>query len=182
MDFTGKTLQTHTTHKKTGKTDIVTLDAYIYDHAGRLLTQTQNINTQVQEMIANNHYDELGQLVVKNVGGHHLEDVVNLEIIGNTITKTQNTSSWNAGLATKTQNTSNDGYIEYEMPQTNKAVMVGLSPNNQNANYNTIKYAIYTATQGRIYVYESGAGRGQKGTYSTGDTFRVERSRDHRLL
>ncbi|MDB9954023.1 DUF6443 domain-containing protein [Flavobacteriaceae bacterium] len=175
LDFTGKTLQTHTTHKKTGQTDdIVTVDAYTYDHAGRLLTQTQNINNQVQEMISNNHYDELGQLVVKNVGGHHLEDVVNLEIIGNTITKTQNTSSWNAGLATKTK-ISNDGFIEYEMPQTNKAIMVGLSPNNQNANYYTIKYALYTATQGRIYVYESGTSRGQKGTYSIGDKLSVER-------
>ena len=174
LDFTGKTLQTHTTHKKTGQPDIVTIEAFDYDPAGRLLTQTQKINNQSQEMIAHNHYDELGQLDAKTVGGQPLEDVVNLEVEGNTITKTHNSSSWNAGLATKTQITS-DGYIEYEIPQTNKAVMVGLSPNNQNSNYNTIKYAIYTATLGRIYIYESGAGRGQKGNYSTGDTFRIER-------
>ena len=68
LDFTGKTLQTHTTHKKAGQTDIVTIENYDYDHAGRLLTQTQNINNQAQEMISNNHYDELGQLVQKDIG------------------------------------------------------------------------------------------------------------------
>ena len=68
LDFTGKTLQTHSTHKKTGKADIVTIDKFTYDHAGRLLTHTQNINNQGEELISNNHYDELGQLVQKDIG------------------------------------------------------------------------------------------------------------------
>ena len=69
LDFTGKTLQTHTTHKKTGQADIVTVDAYDYDHAGRLLTQKQTLNGQAQELISENHYDALGQLESKGVGG-----------------------------------------------------------------------------------------------------------------
>ena len=36
---------------------------------GRLLTQKQFINNQVQEVIASNTYDNLGQLVIKSVGG-----------------------------------------------------------------------------------------------------------------
>ena len=69
LDFTGKTLQTHTTHKKAGQTDIVTIENYDYDHAGRLLTQKQTFNSQAQELISENHYDELGQLDSKGVGG-----------------------------------------------------------------------------------------------------------------
>ena len=69
LDFTGKTLQTHTTHKKTGQPDIVTIDAYDYDPAGRLLTQKQTFNSQAEELITENHYDELGQLDSKGVGG-----------------------------------------------------------------------------------------------------------------
>jgi len=69
LDFTGKTLQTHSTHQKVGETDVVTIENYSYDHAGRLLTQKQTINNQAEELIAENHYDELGQLNSKGVGG-----------------------------------------------------------------------------------------------------------------
>jgi RHS repeat-associated protein len=68
LDFTGKVLETKTTHKKTGQTDIVTVDKLDYDHADRLLTQKQTINTQAEELIVKNNYDELGQLVKKEVG------------------------------------------------------------------------------------------------------------------
>lgn len=68
IDFTGRTLKTESTHKKTGKDDIITVDNFTYDHIGRLLSQTQQINGQATEMISENSYDELGQLEVKGVG------------------------------------------------------------------------------------------------------------------
>lgn len=43
LDFVGKVLQTRSTHKRTGKTDIVTIDTFTYDHADRLLSQSQCI-------------------------------------------------------------------------------------------------------------------------------------------
>ena len=58
-----------TTHKKTGKTDIVTIDTFTYDHSGKLLTHNQKINTHLDQTIAVNEYDALGQLVRKKVGG-----------------------------------------------------------------------------------------------------------------
>ncbi|UOB19000.1 DUF6443 domain-containing protein [Abyssalbus ytuae] len=48
---------------------IVTVDQFKYDHAGRLKTQVQSINGGTEELIAENTYDELGQLVQKKVGG-----------------------------------------------------------------------------------------------------------------
>ncbi|MEE4000262.1 RHS repeat-associated core domain-containing protein, partial [Tenacibaculum sp. FZY0031] len=69
LDFSGKVLETKTTHKKSGNTDIVIVDTFNYDHMGRVLEQAQKINSQATETIVANEYDELGQLKTKKVGG-----------------------------------------------------------------------------------------------------------------
>ncbi len=74
LDFLGKVLETTTKHNKIGQEEIVTVDKFTYDHMGRLLTQTQKINNQAEEMIVDNTYDELGQLQSKTVGGG-LQDI-----------------------------------------------------------------------------------------------------------
>ena len=68
LDFVGKALQIQSTHTKNNNTPIVTTDHFTYDHTGRLLTQTQNLGNKT-ELIVNNEYDELGQLLNKKVGG-----------------------------------------------------------------------------------------------------------------
>ncbi len=68
LDFVGKPLKTFTKHIKDGKI-LCTTDVFTYDHMGRLLTQEQQINELPTERILNNHYDELGQLIRKDVGG-----------------------------------------------------------------------------------------------------------------
>ena len=73
LDFTGKVLQTNSIHKKTNVDDIEINDTEIndtfeYDHADRLLSQTQQINSQAAELIVKNNYDALGQLIKKDVG------------------------------------------------------------------------------------------------------------------
>ncbi|MGS2765214.1 DUF6443 domain-containing protein [Sinomicrobium sp. M5D2P9] len=68
LDFAGKVLETRTTHTKGSNAAIVTIDKFEYDHMGRLLVQTQKINNQSEELIAENVYDELGQLEQKKVG------------------------------------------------------------------------------------------------------------------
>ncbi len=68
LDFVGKPIATKTTHIKNGLT-IVTDDKFTYDQANRLLTQTQSINNSTPELIVNNQYDDLGQLIKKKVGG-----------------------------------------------------------------------------------------------------------------
>ncbi len=68
LDFVGKALETESTHIKDG-VSIITNDAFTYDHASRLVTQTQTINNGTPELIVNNSYDDLGQLISKKVGG-----------------------------------------------------------------------------------------------------------------
>ncbi|SNY99690.1 DUF6443 domain-containing protein [Flagellimonas pacifica] len=67
LDFTGRTLEAKTTHKRVGSGDIVTTDIFEYDHMGRLLTQTQTLGGQT-EVLVSNVYDELGNVKQKKLG------------------------------------------------------------------------------------------------------------------
>lgn len=69
LDFTGKVKINKTTHSKSGQTTITTTDTFSYDHMGRLVEQHQKVNSNATELIARNTYDEVGQLVQKQVGG-----------------------------------------------------------------------------------------------------------------
>jgi RHS repeat-associated protein len=70
LDFSGKTLYAITLHKRTnGETPGVTLkDIYTYSDQDRLLTHTHQVNALPVQLLAENSYDELGQLITKNVG------------------------------------------------------------------------------------------------------------------
>ncbi|MEM8765753.1 MAG: RHS repeat-associated core domain-containing protein, partial [Bacteroidota bacterium] len=68
LDFTGRILESRTTHKKTGNSDIVIVDNYNYDHMGRNVDHYQTINGSSQELIASNAYNGIGQLQTKSVG------------------------------------------------------------------------------------------------------------------
>ncbi len=187
LDFRGKTEYSVTTHKRLNTSDDLTIvDRFEYDHVERPKKHYQQINNQEEELIAQNTYNELGQLEKKNLGGDagsntadSFIDIQNVEVIGNTITKTHNSTSWNAGLATKSEFTG-DGYVEFEAVY-NQRLMVGLSTDNSSAGYNTIDYAIYLTqsnalTNGKkVYIYESGTNKGWKTDYVDGDIFSVER-------
>ncbi len=69
-DFTGKVLETKTTHTKSGNSPVITKDYFEYDHMDRVKKHSQNVNSaNYNEVISECTYDNLGQLVVKNVGG-----------------------------------------------------------------------------------------------------------------
>ncbi len=179
LDFTGKPDEIKTTHTKDTNPVIVTYEEFVYDHAGRLISQKQEIDGEPQQLISENHYDGLGQLYQKGVGGETVfdgyTDMVGVEIneFTDVIVKT-GANGWNSGAAT-TGKIFGDGYIEFTPDQSNKSVMVGLSASNTNANYNTIKYAIYARANGEVRVYENGSNKGTFSTYIAGDVLRVER-------
>lgn len=77
LDFTGSPIRTRTAHARNGNT-IVLIDNFVYDHVGRLLSQTQCIGDENMgdscpvgdgELIVYKGYDGLGQLEQKKVGG-----------------------------------------------------------------------------------------------------------------
>ncbi|MCF2875877.1 MULTISPECIES: DUF6443 domain-containing protein [unclassified Tenacibaculum] len=175
-DFTGRVLETKTTHKKTGKADVVTVDSFEYDYLDRLISQTQKINNEVSNRIVKNNYDELGQLTSKVVGNGVVKgykDVTSgISISGDVITKT-GVANWTEGLATQGSFTG-DGYVEFIAPTEGSHYMVGLSNTNINAHYGSINYAIYIHSS-IVKVYESQVNKGEKTTFDAGDIFRVER-------
>jgi RHS repeat-associated protein len=72
IDFTGKVLYTETKHKRlsTDPIELFVKEAYTYSDQDRLLTHTHQIGTAgTPQLIAKNTYNELGQLITKNVGG-----------------------------------------------------------------------------------------------------------------
>lgn len=70
LDFSGKTLYTITYHKRTtSDAELKVREDYTYSDQDRLLTLTHTINTGIPQLLAKNEYNNLGQLVRKNVGG-----------------------------------------------------------------------------------------------------------------
>jgi len=70
LDFSGKTLLTVTRHKRTSNDpEIRTDEVFTYSEQDRLLTHTHQINGGEIQLLAANTYNEMGQLISKNVGG-----------------------------------------------------------------------------------------------------------------
>ncbi|GAA4275495.1 DUF6443 domain-containing protein [Aquimarina mytili] len=177
LDFTGKVLESTTSHKRFESKPIITKDKFTYDHAHRLLIQKQTINDQPEELITSNTYDELGILVKKTVGGSTKKytNAVNVEINEQgEIRKNYTVETWNAGTVSKNQ-IAGDGKVSFSALQNNQAVMVGLSYKNVNNHYNTIDYAMYLRSDGKIGVYEKGKSKGTFESYSTTDILSIER-------
>ncbi len=73
MDWAGKTLYTMTRHKRTNAaTELVVKDMFTYSPQDKLLVHKQKINSLPEQLISSNTYDELGQLISKNVGGSNV--------------------------------------------------------------------------------------------------------------
>lgn len=68
FDFVGNVLETESLQSK-GTFQAVVKDKFTYDHLGRLLTQKQQINSQDEQLLLKNNYDDLGRLISRNVGG-----------------------------------------------------------------------------------------------------------------
>ncbi len=184
LDFTGKVLENETQHFKDGNPAIITKNYFQYDHMGRLLSHKQKIANEPVQLIANNHYDELGQLTQKNVGGTTMlsgyTDLEDVDISSDgTITKISNASSWPAKAKTKGVIPSDfDGGIDLIVSQNDKDVRIGLveSANNSSTN-DYYDYGIFLSSNNNYYYIVGGTTYSGTGLpYVAGDLFRVERA------
>jgi RHS repeat-associated protein len=72
LDFLGKPLYTKTTHKpKDVGMETIVREHFIYSNQERLITHIHQVNNNQEEMLVHNTYDELGQLISKDVGGQN---------------------------------------------------------------------------------------------------------------
>ncbi len=91
---------------------------------------------------------------------------------GNSISKIFS-AGWDMGAASY-NTVKNGGYLQFTASETTTARMAGLSATYGASGYASIQYAFYLQAGGVVGIYESGANRGNFGTYVSGDQFRVQ--------
>ncbi|WP_459213107.1 DUF6443 domain-containing protein [Aquimarina rhabdastrellae] len=143
LDFVGKPLKTFTKHIKDGKI-LCTTDVFTYDHMGRLLTQEQQINELPTERILSNHYDELGQLIRKDVGGK-----ITATTALQSVDYTYNVRGWLKQI-NDTQNLGTDLFgfkLNYETPEQGATALFNGNISEtywKTANDNTLRHYTYS--------------------------------------
>ena len=183
LDFTGKPLETKTTHSKGNNPDIITRDYFTYDHQARLLTHLQQLDDSPIQLIANHTYDNLGQLISKKVGGELWETgytgFQNVDTQGNRIYKTHPSNTWNAGLFTKgVLAATAQGGISFTTSVHGKRMVIGFNDVSNNSGFGEIDYAFnfYNNTGGFYRIRVEGANTSTaKLYYNKGDTFAIEK-------
>jgi hypothetical protein len=101
-----------------------------------------------------------------------LSSISNADADGNNLIKVQNNGQWNGGASSINTIVDNASF-EFIASETNRRRMVGVSDVDQNVNFSTIDFAFYLEANGNLRIFESGANRGNFGTYSIGDTMRI---------
>jgi hypothetical protein len=91
---------------------------------------------------------------------------------GNSISKIFS-AGWDMGAASY-NTVKNGGYLQFTASETTTARMAGLSATYGGSGYGTIQFAFYLQAGGVLGIYESGANRGNFGTYAVGDVFRIQ--------
>ncbi len=105
------------------------------------------------------------------------QNVTALTVTGNTLTKTGGTNNvWDAGASSTQTIASGDGYVEFTTVENTAYKMGGFSSSDTTPSYVEMKYALYAAGDGHVYIIENAAfqnGGAAVGTYVAGDIFRV---------
>ncbi|HEX8657541.1 MAG TPA: DUF6443 domain-containing protein [Hymenobacter sp.] len=77
LDFTGKVVQSVAVHEGPNHAPVTVAEFFTYDHTGRLLTTRQQLPGEAQPtLLANVHYNELGQATQKALGTGRLAQQV----------------------------------------------------------------------------------------------------------
>ncbi|MCA6078786.1 T9SS type A sorting domain-containing protein [Fulvivirga sedimenti] len=101
------------------------------------------------------------------------ENIVNVFVTGNSVLKGQGgNNSWNAG-ANSLNSVKNNGYMQFTAGDDAFDKMIGISNDIGNESFNSIDYAFYLQNDDDIHIYENGSDRGNVGTYTTGDIFKI---------
>ncbi|SHM45220.1 RHS repeat-associated core domain-containing protein [Chryseobacterium carnipullorum] len=69
LDFTGQTEESYTSHKRSSAdAEVLVKERFVYDGQNRLLKQYHQVDTNPEELLADNTYNEIGQLTNKKTG------------------------------------------------------------------------------------------------------------------
>ncbi|MBW7675665.1 DUF6443 domain-containing protein [Chryseobacterium chendengshani] len=133
LDFAGVPQQVITRHKRLDSdTEKVITELFAYDHQNRLLTHKHKVDTNTEEILAQNIYNELSQLKTKKIGGTNaatpLQSIDYAYNVRGWITKINDPNNLNGKL------------FGYEMKYQNP-INTSLSPAKYNGNITEIDWA-----------------------------------------
>ncbi|WP_338814233.1 FG-GAP-like repeat-containing protein [Bernardetia sp. Wsw4-3y2] len=101
-------------------------------------------------------------------------NLTNLALNANGQLDHTSTTGWNTN-ANSTQKVIGNGGIVFNVDNATTSSLIGLSKKENGTAFNSIEYAIYTTSSGKVYVVEKGGNKGDFGSYQTGDGFKIER-------
>ncbi len=154
-----------------------------YDERGRLIQAASDNHKNGIDVITN-VYDFVGRVLGTSTNHKnnelHWKDLVGATWLADKMIRTASSSGWGSSGAASVEllPANEDGWFEFAAPATNASIMVGFSPSNTNANWTSIRYALYLVNNGTLQVREAGGSTNYLGsgfTYKAGDIFRLER-------
>jgi hypothetical protein len=102
--------------------------------------------------------------------------LANTTLNGTTLVKTGTLSSWNSGARSVDYLPMGvDGWAEMTILETNTQRLFGLASLNSSSSNTSINYGIRVNASGIVAVLENGVSKGNFGSYTVGDKFRVRR-------
>ncbi|HCM34218.1 DUF6443 domain-containing protein [Chryseobacterium sp.] len=142
LDYTGQVKESYTYHKKSvPDTEVVIKERFIYDDQQRLLKQYHQVDTKPEELLAENFYNEIGELINKKTGnttGVPLQSIDQTYNIRGWLTKVNDPGNLNGKL------------FAYEVKYHNPAYS-NVSPAKYNGNIAEIDWA--SANDGKLKRY-----------------------------
>ena len=158
LDFAGITKQTKVYHKRlTTDTEKIITQAFTYDHQNRLLVHKHQVDSNPEEILVQNEYNELSQLKNKKLGGTLSSPLQSIDYTYNIkgwLTKINDPSNLNGKL------------FGYEM-RYNKPINVNVAPGRFTGNITEVdwKNASEDVLKRYNYAYD-GLNRLQDAVYS----------------
>ncbi|ROH90618.1 RHS repeat-associated core domain-containing protein [Chryseobacterium cucumeris] len=158
LDFSGAVDESYTYHKKgSADTEVFIKERFVYDEQKRLLKHYHKVNSQTEELLAENTYNDLGQLTNKKTGnttGTPLQSIDQTYNIRGWITKVNDPANLNGKL------------FAYELKYHNP-VYFTVSTGKYNGNISEIDWQAADGGTFRRYNYQyDGLDRLKNGIYS----------------
>ncbi|SMP22534.1 DUF6443 domain-containing protein [Chryseobacterium profundimaris] len=144
LDFAGVVKKTHTYHSRSSQSTEVTIkENFTYDTQNRLLTHTHQVNGNPVEILAENTYNELGQLKSKKVGNN----LQNIEY-------DYNIRGWMTGINKKKliPNAMDGKLFAYDIRYENPT-NTGVSPAKFNGNISEVNWMVSSNQNHKRYAY-----------------------------
>ena len=165
LDFAGIPQKTNTYHKRDGNTaEAQVKERFVYNAQNMLLKHYHQVNSNPEELLSENSYNEKGQIINKRVGGNTLNPSP-LQ----SIDYAYNIRGWITGInpeATTSMGSKLFGYdIRYQNPTD-----ISLSPKKYNGNISEVNWRVASNQILKRYAYQyDGLNRLTKGTFLNPD-------------